>query len=210
MIACVYRQVKKVSVFDTVVVATDSQRVIESMTDLDIPVVRTSSNCRTGTDRIAEVAKNGNGSIYVNIQGDEPFIEVEIIEKAVEPFLEDGELKMGTIASTALTEAEWTDKNVVKVRVNEDGFAEDFFRFSPEPYLPINTYKHIGLYVFDRVFLLEFAGMKRTAQEKDRHLEQMRAMGHGVPIKVVLTDYNDFSIDTPEDLTYIQEIFNIG
>ena len=188
MVARVYYQVEKVSVLDSLVVATDSQKVVESMEALDIPVVRTSSSCRTG---------------------DQPFIEVGSIEKAVEPFLMDPELKMGTIACTVLTEPEWKDVNVVKVRVNKDGFAEDFFRVSSETYLPANTYKHIGLYVYKKTFLLEFANMRRTQREKERHLEQMRAMDHGIPINVILTDHHDFSIDTPEDLKYIQEIHNI-
>lgn len=209
MVARVYYQVEKVSVLDSLVVATDSQKVVESMEALDIPVVRTSSSCRTGSDRVAEVAQEGDGSVYLNVQGDQPFIEVGSIEKAVEPFLMDPELKMGTIACTVLTEPEWKDVNVVKVRVNKDGFAEDFFRVSSETYLPANTYKHIGLYVYKKTFLLEFANMRRTQREKERHLEQMRAMDHGIPINVILTDHHDFSIDTPEDLKYIQEIHNI-
>lgn len=210
MVARVYFQVERVSLLDSVVVATDSKRVVEAMEVLDIPVVLTSSGCRTGSDRVAEVARNGDGDIYVNIQGDEPFIEVGVIEKAVEPFLTNGELKMGTIASTALTAEEWTDRNVVKVRVNKDDFAEEFFRTSPESFLPAHTYKHIGLYVFEKSFLLEFSRMKRTVQEKERHLEQLRAMDYGIPIKVVLTNYNDFSIDTPEDLQHVQEILGLG
>lgn len=209
IVARVYFQVKKATVLDSVVVATDSHRVEKAMEVLDIPVVMTSSHCRTGTDRVAEVAETGDGDIYVNVQGDEPFIEVEVVERAIEPFLVDGELKMGTIASTALKEEEWRDINVVKVRVNDGGFAEDFFRTSTEPYLPASTYKHIGLYVFEKAFLLEFARTKRTVLEKARHLEQMRAMDHEIPIKVVLTDYDDFSIDTPEDLQHIREVLGV-
>lgn len=206
MVAQVYSRVRKAAVLDSVVVATDSQRVAAAMRALDIPVVMTSSSCRTGTDRVAEVARDGDGDIYVNVQGDEPFIEVEVVEKAVMPFLFDDNLKMGTVATTLLNRKEWVDVNVVKVRVTEDGFAKDFFRTSPERYLPPNTYKHIGLYVYEKEFLLEFARMRRTALERQRNLEQLRAMDHGVLIKVVLTDYGDFSIDTPEDLKRVDEV----
>lgn len=210
MVARVYSRVREATLLDSVVVATDSRRVTAALEELDIPVLMTSSDCRTGTDRVAEVARTGEGDIYVNVQGDQPFIEGEVIEKAVEPFLFDRDLKMGTIASRLLSVEEWTDPNVVKMVVSEEGFAEDFFRTSTEPYPLKNTHKHIGLYVFQRAFLLQFAGMKQTDLEKARHLEQMRALDHGIPIKVVLTDHDDFRIDTPEDLRRVREVLGIG
>ncbi|MEE9166350.1 MAG: 3-deoxy-manno-octulosonate cytidylyltransferase [Candidatus Neomarinimicrobiota bacterium] len=210
MVAQVYARAARATVLDTVTVATDSQRVARAMDILGIPLVMTSSNCRTGTDRVAEVARDGEGDIYVNIQGDEPFIEEEIIEQAVQPFLDDSRLKMGTVATTSLNGEQWADVNVVKVRVTEDGFADDFFRSSSGPYPPPNTYKHIGLYVYERKFLLDFSRMKRTSEEKERHLEQMRALDHGIPVKVVITLHDHFSINSPEDLARAREVSGVA
>ncbi|MBC8174692.1 MAG: 3-deoxy-manno-octulosonate cytidylyltransferase [Candidatus Marinimicrobia bacterium] len=205
MVARVYQQVCRTNLLDSVVVATDSRRVQLTLEALKIPVRITSSGHKSGTERVAEVAENSNADIFVNIQGDEPFIDPDVIDLALKPFLEDESLKMGTVASTALSDENWEDPNTVKVQVSEDGFAEDFFRLYSGNESKNNIYKHVGLYVFDGKFLHKFASMIPTKNEQESHLEQMRALDNGIPIKVVVTDYDGITVNTPEDLKLVEK-----
>ncbi|MFQ6673470.1 MAG: 3-deoxy-manno-octulosonate cytidylyltransferase [Fidelibacterota bacterium] len=210
MVARVYSRATKASCLDSVMVATDSTVVFERLQDMDIPVVMTASH-RSGTERVAEVAERGEVTdIFVNIQGDEPFIDPGVIEEAVGNFLRDSRIRMGTVGSTVFHPGDWVNPDVVKVCVDEHGFATDFFRIPGDVDIPTDCYRHVGLYVYTREFLLEFTRMTPTVLEQQRELEQMRAMEHGVPVKVVVTQYDSFGIDTPKDLQRAQEILGIA
>tara|TARA_B100000315_G_C14595239_1_gene598619 strand:- start:10114 stop:10857 length:744 start_codon:yes stop_codon:yes gene_type:complete len=210
MVANVYFQAEKANNLDSCVVATDSTEVFEVMENLNIPAVMTSSDAQSGTDRMVEVAENSDADIFVNIQGDEPLIEPSVIDETVKPFLMNTELKIGTCASENLSEKDFSDKNVVKVTVNENGFAESFIRVPPLNGTMQKMMKHIGLYVFTREALLKFTGLERSINEIENSLEQLRALDNNIPVYVVKVDYDGFAIDTPEDLEKARSIFKIA
>ena len=178
----------------------------------------TSSNHVTGTDRISEVAKKVDADIIVNVQGDEPLIEPDVIDEAVKPLMNNSEILMATLKTRITNNEELKDPNVVKVVTDINGFALYFSRF-PIPYVRDSGqwsvvsgqkknihYKHIGIYVYKKDFLLKFAQMKPTLLEEAEKLEQLRALENGYKIKVVETDYNSIGVDTPEDLERVKKI----
>lgn len=203
MVALVYAQAVKSLYLDRVTVATDDVRVRRAMDSLGIPVTVTSSVHRSGSDRVAEIAQSGDADVYVNIQGDEPFIEPHLIEEVLKPFVGDAHAKMSTIGSKGLCDDDWVDPHVVKVRVSEGGIAQDFFR-QPTGKDRERCYRHVGLYAYDRDALIGLAQMEPSQRERERDLEQMRALDNAIPIHVVTTDYDSVSIDTPEDLARLE------
>ena len=204
MVAHVYKRAT-VSQLDKVIVSTDHPAVQKAMEDLNIHVMMTAENHRSGTDRVAEVAESVSGDIFINIQGDEPYIEPEIINLLMEQFQTEPTTPMATVASTNLSDEDWNDPNIVKVQVGEDRNAVGFFRV-PASQMPGDYfYKHLGIYGFKRDFLIEFAGMARSANEKSLDLEQMRALDNGIPIAVVITDLDSVGINRPEDLEKLKE-----
>jgi len=209
MVARVYEQSTKSSRLDFVTVATDDNQVREEMETLGIPVTMTSSDHGSGSERVAEVAQSGDADVYVNIQGDEPFIDPNLIDEALAPFLGDAPPCMSTVASTELSDEDWTNPHVVKVKISEAGVAEDFFRQAHGTDRE-RCYKHLGLYAYDRDTLIRLAQMEPSPRETERSLEQMRALDNGISISVVLTDYNSISIDTPEDLARIEGAMIVG
>ena len=206
MIQRVYEQAKKSASLKDVIVATDDQRIFREVERFGGKAVMTSQRCKSGTDRVAEVAKKLKEEIIVNIQGDEPFLPPQMIEEGLLPFKKDKGILIGTIATKIKDYSVYNDPNVVKVAVDKDNFALYFSR-SPLPYLRevkfssiLPIYKHIGLYIFRRTFLLKFNSLPKSPLEKIEGLEQLRALENGYPIKVVITRYDSLSIDTQEDL----------
>jgi 3-deoxy-manno-octulosonate cytidylyltransferase (CMP-KDO synthetase) len=234
LIQYVWEAASKASLINRVIVATDDERIFKKVKEFGGEAWMTSAHHTTGTDRITEVAKKFEADIIVNIQGDEPLIEPKVIDMAVEPFLnppsppflkggQGGVIQMGTICTKIKSDNELKDPNVVKVVIDRNGFALYFSRF-PIPYTrergqgargkgqgyDIRSsalhYKHIGLYVYKKDFLLKFAGMKPTPLEESEKLEQLRALENGYKIKVVETEYNSIGVDTPKDLERVKEI----
>ena len=172
----------------------------------------TSSAHPSGTDRVAEVARTLTCDLIVNIQGDEPLIEPAMIEQALRPFAVDPSLVMSTLRRRFDHPSEASDPNVVKVVVDRQGFALYFSR-AAIPYdrsskLEARTpfYKHIGLYVYRRDFLLTLAGLEPTPLERAEVLEQLRALEHGYRILAVETAYDSIGVDTPEDLERVRRL----
>jgi 3-deoxy-manno-octulosonate cytidylyltransferase (CMP-KDO synthetase) len=172
----------------------------------------------TGTDRVAEVAKKLKSEIIVNVQGDEPLIKGNIIDKAIRPLLTDESLQLSTLMTRIEQVRDWLNPHIVKVVVDQKNFALYFSR-SPIPFpralqigrletnpfgtnrpLPKRVFKHIGIYVFRRKFLLHFSRMKPTPLEKLEKLEQLRALENGFRIKVIPVDYEPIGVETPEDI----------
>ncbi len=146
------------------------------------------------------------------MQGDEPLITPEVIDAAVRPMLDDPELSLCTIKTLITDEHEYLDPNAVKVVVDSNGYALYFSR-SPIPYSrarfeDLRVYKHIGLYVFRKDFLMRFSALPPSVLEKAESLEQLRALENGYRIKVVETSYNPVSVDTAEDLERVRGIMN--
>jgi 3-deoxy-manno-octulosonate cytidylyltransferase (CMP-KDO synthetase) len=174
----------------------------------------TSPNHLTGTDRLAEVAASLDCDLVVNIQGDEPLIEPESIDAAIEPFWTDSGLLMSTICHRLVNIEEAGDPNVVKVVTGRDGRALYFSR-SAIPYRRgpqeqgSGPYKHIGLYVYRREFLVQVASLAPTPLERSESLEQLRVLEHGFSIKVVETRHDSIGVDTPEDLERVRRLLTV-
>jgi 3-deoxy-manno-octulosonate cytidylyltransferase (CMP-KDO synthetase) len=218
MIQWVCEGVSQSKLIEKVIVATDDQRILEAVQQFGGNVVMTSPDHSTGTDRVAEVARKLRAEIIVNIQGDEPLIKGSIIDKAINPLMTDDTLPMSTLITPIDEVKDWLNPHIVKVVTDQKGFALYFSR-SPIPFprdlnidrleshpfgtkraLPKRVFKHIGVYVYRRDFLLRFSKMKPTPLEKLEKLEQLRALENGYRIKVNIVDYEPICVDTPEDL----------
>lgn len=217
MIHRVYEQAKKSKYIDTVIVATDDKRIFDCVKNFGGEVIMTSVKHFSGTDRIFEVAKKIKSDIIVNIQGDEPYIDPYNIDKAIYPFLKDKNLNVSTLAVKIKTLADVLDENKVKVIMDKNNYALYFSRnFIPYDMkhnpsqiwsLKCNKYyKHIGLYVYKKDFLMKFPKFKKSYLENAEKLEQLRILENGEKIKVVLTTRESFSVDTKSDLDLLNKL----
>jgi 3-deoxy-manno-octulosonate cytidylyltransferase (CMP-KDO synthetase) len=204
MIQRVYENAAKAKLLDDLIVATDHQEIFDVVTGFGGKTVMTSPDHSTGTDRVAEAVKDIDTRIIVNIQGDEPFVNPEMLNQVISPLLADPEIPMGTLKYRIKDENVINDPNVVKVVTDKNGFAMYFSR-SVIPY-PRNfdkamTYGHIGIYSFQKDFLLKFSSMSPGSLEMAESLEQLRVLENGYRIRVVETSHDlAISVDTSEDL----------
>ena len=210
MIQRVYEQVSKATEIEQVIVATDDQRVYDAVVAFGGQAMMTRPDHLTGTDRLAEVAATHTEiDVIINVQGDEPLIDANVIDALAREFKEDSSLRMGTVGCPLLEE-EYNEPSAVKVIVNRLGNAMYFSR-SLIPY-PRNAFvqaplKHVGMYGYQRQFLLEYAKMTPTPAELTESLEQLRALENGYTIRVITTDQRFVGVDTPEDLERVNKIF---
>lgn len=211
MIQRVYEQVAKAKKPVLVIVATDDQRVFDKVESFGGMALMTQPNHPTGTDRLAEVASHYQDvDVIINVQGDEPLIDADVIDQLADLFLEDADLQMATVASPLLEE-EYDEPSAVKVICNKQGDAMYFSR-SLIPY-PRHAFinppmKHVGIYAYRRQFLLDYAKMDPTPAEETESLEQLRALENGYAIRVIKTDKRFVGVDTPEDLERVNVIFS--
>lgn len=210
MIQRVYERVTNAKKPEVFIVATDDQRVYDAVQSFGGTVVMTDANHPTGTDRLAEVAQQYTDlDVIINVQGDEPMIDANLIDQLAELFESDDVLQMATVA-TPLLEEEYDEPSAVKVILNKRNDAMYFSR-SLIPYPRhdfVNTpLKHIGIYAYRRQFLLDYAKMEPTAAEQTESLEQLRALENGFAIRVITTDKQFVGVDTPEDLARVNAIF---
>jgi 3-deoxy-manno-octulosonate cytidylyltransferase (CMP-KDO synthetase) len=168
----------------------------------------------SGTDRVAEVASAEGAAIVVNIQGDEPLIDPAAIDTAVLPLVHEPDVVMATLRKRIEDPREIADPNVVKVVTDAGGDAIYFSR-CPIPYARRDTggagsrtpyFKHIGLYVYRRDFLLGYSSLPVGPLEQAERLEQLRAIENGFRIRVVETEYESLGVDTPEDLERVSRL----
>ncbi|MDH5542698.1 MAG: 3-deoxy-manno-octulosonate cytidylyltransferase [Nitrospinota bacterium] len=197
---------------DHVIVATDSEEIHNAVTSSGFIARMTSETHQSGTDRIAEVAKYINDDIVVNIQGDEPLIDTDSVDKAVKALIDDKSLNVSTLC-VPITQEDFKNPNVVKVVMDNDGNALYFSR-SPIPYnresgLPTPMKKHIGLYVYRRDFLIKYADIQPSELERVEKLEQLRILQNGTRIKVITASKDSIGIDTPEDLIRAENTGNV-
>jgi len=224
MLQHVYERASRAVTLRRVIIATDDERILQAARDFGAEVVMTSSAHKSGTDRLAEVARGLECDVVVNIQGDEPLIDPRIIDCAVQPLLDDETVRMCTLATRA-TAHEWAVASVVKVVCDRQGNALYFSR-RQIPYFRLDDpaqeaalagdlvhpvsgcrpLKHIGLYVYRRETLLWFAGLSRGVLEATESLEQLRVLENGCPIRVVEVDYSPIGVDTPEDLETVRRL----
>lgn len=215
MIQHVYERASKAETIDELVVATDDQRIFDAVKAFGGNVAMTAQH-PTGTDRVAEIASSTDADILVNVQGDEPVIEPAMIDEVVEPLLEDSGIDLGTLAHRIGSEAEYLNPNVVKVVIDQAGFAMYFSR-SSIPYTradswtaDVPAYRHVGLYVYRRYALLDFAQKPPAPFETSEGLEQLRFLENGYRMKVVETNYRSIGVDTPEDLENVKKMMSNG
>ena len=210
MIQRVYERVTNAKKPEVFIVAADDQRVYDAVQSFGGTVVMTDANHPTGTDRLAEVVQQYTDlDVIINVQGDEPMIDANLIDQLAELFESDDALQMATVA-TPLLEEEYDEPSAVKVILNKRNDAMYFSR-SLIPYPRhdfVNTpLKHIGIYAYRRQFLLDYAKMEPTAAEQTESLEQLRALENGFAIRVITTDKRFVGVDTPEDLARVNAIF---
>lgn len=195
---------------DIVVVATDHRDIAEEVENFGGRVVMTAVNHPTGTDRLAEVAEQlADYDIIVNVQGDEPFIDPDVIDRLAKMLTEHENLDMVT-AAAPLKKEEYQDASAVKVVVNQKGEALYFSRALipyPREGFAMPPLKHIGVYAYRRSFLLTYAKTEQTPLEKTESLEQLRALETGHKIGVIRIETEDIGIDTEEDLKKANEFF---
>ena len=215
LVVYAYERACQCALIDEALVATDNECVVRALEPLGVPTLLTRNDHPSGTDRIAEVVSSReDADIIVNVQGDEPLIDPATIAEAIRPLLDDATVAMST-AKRQITElAQIANSNVVKVVCDENGRALYFSRAAipairdkagrddqPDCY-----WEHVGLYVYRREFLLEYAGWKQTPLEKLEKLEQLRALERGYPIAVVETKYESIGVDTLEDLERVKAL----
>ena len=215
------------STVDRLIVATDDERIFNVVRNSGGEAVMTSREHQSGSDRIAEVSKTlPAGSIIVNVQGDEPLISPQTIDRAVQALLDDDAADMSTTWEPIESLGDLLNGNNVKLTVGDNGYALYFSRspfpwprdasiryggdpnvaIETEPELLRNYKKHTGLYVYRREYLLRFTQMPRTWLELYEMLEQLRALENGANIRVVQAAEPSIGVDTQEDLDRVREI----
>jgi 3-deoxy-manno-octulosonate cytidylyltransferase (CMP-KDO synthetase) len=192
-------------VVDRFLVATDDERIRDAVAGAGFEVRMTSSEHATGTDRLAEVARDLSDDVVCNVQGDEPLIEAETIEALVRPLREDPALVMGTLKTALDRPEDRFDPNRGKVVVDERERALTFTRLPIiEARRGLVVYSDIGVYAYRREFLLEYGKLARTPFEQSERLEQLRALEHGYEIAVPTVAHRALEVDTPEDVARVE------
>ncbi len=213
MIERVWERVRQASLVSRVIVATDDERIARAVKSFGGEAALTRADHRSGTERVAEVAvAHGDAEILVNVQGDMPLIEPGAIDAGIEAVLGDEEVRLGTLAAPISNPTEIMDPNVVKTVLDFDGNALYFSR-APIPWVrdrqgPVHArhLKHLGLYVFRREALLEFATFPQGDLERIEGLEQLRWLENGYRIRVAETEYKSVEVDTPEDVKRVEQL----
>jgi len=198
---------------DRVIVATDSKDILEVCEGMDkLESTMSSPELQSGTDRVAVVAKFIMDDIIINVQGDEPFIDPELIDMLISDLENNPSVMMNTAACRFGKDEDVNDPNCVKVVKDAEGNALYFSRaaipFNRDNAAGVEYFKHIGIYGYRKEWLLKFADMEPSALEQIEKLEQLRALESGVKIKVLETEYKPVSVDTEEDLIKAEEILN--
>lgn len=205
MIQRVYEATRTAKNLERVIVATDDKRILQAAQDFGAEARMTSSSHRSGTDRVAEVAREINASVVINIQGDEPLIKGEAIDELVEA-LQDEDIPMATLAVKEDDLNLLNDSDVVKVVPDKDGFALYFSR-SPLPFQASDYFwRHIGIYGYQKDFLQIFCRIPPSRLEKTEKLEQLRALENGYRIKIIENKFSTLSVDLPEDIIRVENL----
>jgi len=205
MIERVYHRVSACPQVNRICVATDDIRIVQAVEAFGGSAILTSPHHPSGTDRVAEAVGGLGGDLVLNVQGDEPLIESEMLSLALEPLMADSSIPMASLKTVLIDPEDWHNPNVVKVVTDIKGFALYFSRAC----IPFARdggdeqairFKHIGLYAYRREALISLAQMPPTPLEQAEKLEQLRALENGYRIAVPTTDRSPVGVDTPEDL----------
>ncbi|HEV8539248.1 MAG TPA: 3-deoxy-manno-octulosonate cytidylyltransferase [Bacteroidota bacterium] len=217
MIQHVAERTQRAKLIHRVIVATDDARIVSAVREFGGEVMITPSDIRTGSDRVAFVARHlPDADIVVNVQGDEPLIVPQSIDAAVKPLLNNDAIYAATLVKKITMPEELINPNVVKAVLDNEGFAVYFSR-SPVPYLRDGEemgkwhtrhtyYKHLGLYAFRREFLLKFSSWGESALECAEKLEQLRIIENGFRIKATVTEFDSIPVDTAPDAERVRRL----
>jgi 3-deoxy-D-manno-octulosonate cytidylyltransferase len=192
--------------FDEVIVVTDSEIIYNEITSNGGKAVMSKKQHESGSDRIAEAVADMDVDIVINVQGDEPFVKKEPLEKLLKLF--DGEVgkrvQVASLMQMLKDENSINDPNYVKVAVDKNMnslfFSRSVIPFPRDKNIPVTYYEHIGVYAFRKQALLNFTNWSMTPLEMAEKIECLRYLENGIPLKMVVTDYMGVEIDTPEDL----------
>lgn len=202
MVEHVYRRAALANV-DAVIVATDDTRIVAAVESFGGIACLTRADHATGTDRLAELVAELPCAIVVNVQGDEPLLDPAALDLLVAPLLDDPGTRMTTLCRPLAADEDPASPHLVKVVRDRSGRALYFSR-APIPFRRdadgASTVIHIGLYAYRRETLLALAALPPTPLERSESLEQLRALEHGIPIRVLETSYVSIAVDTPADL----------
>ncbi len=211
MIVRVWERVSACESLSRVYVATDSERIMKGAADYGAEAIMTYGDHASGSDRVAEASRTlglAPNDIVVNVQGDQPLMDVEMIDQVVGPLIQDESIPMTTLIYRIVREEEIHHPNAVKTVFDCDGFALYFTRSTvPFPGSPQDGgiyFKHHGIYGFRNDFLQKFSQLPVGNLERVERLEQLRALENGFKIKVVITDKDSVEVDTPEDLERVR------
>lgn len=211
MVQHVYERVRRVALFDEVLVATDDERILAAVRSFGGSACMTSADCPSGSDRLIEVAKLHPADVYVNVQGDEPLVEPAAVEKLAQAMLDDPTLPMSTLCyPISLEQAQ--DPNLVKVVRAHNGNALYFSR-SPIPFPRVGGeapqyFGHLGMYAYRRDFLMNFGSLPYSPLENTEKLEQLRVLQAGLTVRVLEVEAVGRGVDTPEDLEEVRRILS--
>ncbi|MFW8600848.1 3-deoxy-manno-octulosonate cytidylyltransferase [Desulfobacterota bacterium M19] len=215
MVQRVYERAASVELLSRVAVATDDKRIADCVRAFGGEVVMTRGDHVSGTDRLAEAAELlniGEQDVVVNIQGDQPMFDRQVVRQVAQPLIDDPALPMATLIYKIIRETEINDPNHVKTVFDRNGMALYFsrspipFQRNPDEPVPPTYYKHLGFYAYRKGFLLTFVGLPEGEWERFEKLEQLRALEFGYRIKVVLTEHDSVEVDTPEDLQRVEKL----
>jgi 3-deoxy-manno-octulosonate cytidylyltransferase (CMP-KDO synthetase) len=199
-----YDNALKTGLFDQVIVVTDSQLIHDEISKHGGEVMMSQKNHESGTDRIAEAAENLDADIVINIQGDEPFVKKEPLEKLLDVFKADSSVQVASLMQVMTDKKNIEDPNFVKVvvdlKMNALFFSRSVIPYPRDQSVPNIYYEHIGVYAFKKEALLRFTSWPVTALERAEKIECLRYLEHGINLKMVVTEYMGIEIDTPEDL----------
>lgn len=215
MIRRVYEQVQRSALVSRVMVATDDERIVEAVKAFGGIVHMTPVDIHSGSDRIALVAQSANADIVVNVQGDEPLIDPQLIDQTIQALLDNPSAVVSTAVKRITDYNEIVNPNIVKAVLDKNGMALYFSR-APIPHVRdaknehgwvggTALYKHFGIYCYRAAFLRQFSQLPPTPLEQAEKLEQLRILEHGYKIACVVTEYESFAVDTPDDLQKVTE-----
>lgn len=211
MIQHVWERAKKSRELQDVIIAVDDERILQKAKEFGAKAVLTAKEHASGSDRVAEAVKSLEVDVIINIQGDEPLIDPRAIDALAKAMKDDSACSMATLIKTIDDEKEINDPNVVKVVIDHQKNALYFSR-APIPYPrdqkasgSNRCYKHLGIYAYQKEFLLKFINLPKSFLEKTEQLEQLRVLEAGYKIKTVLTDMETISVDTEADLVRVRE-----
>jgi len=210
MIQHVWDSANQAETLDELIVATDDDRIFQVVNEFGGKAVKTSSEFRSGSDRIGAVVGDMKVDVVVNIQGDEPFIEPSIIDDLVRTF-EEPNVVMSTPVRRSDEEDDLSNPNIVKVEIDDNWDALNFSRSpisgSVNSSFP-HEWIHIGVYGYTHEFLMKYVSLEQTPREISENLEQLRAIENGYKIRLIETSYHAFPIDTEVDLERANKLMN--